>query len=56
MDVPDYKVGPGLLWVSDGWGAESEGFKTLSTPFLKAGEASHLASLPFLSKPLTVVS
>lgn len=33
MDVPDYKVGLGLLWVSDGWGPESKGFKNFPLAF-----------------------
>lgn len=39
MDVPDYKVGPGLLWASDGWGAR---IRSLQNTFhsLSAGKAS----------------
>lgn len=51
-DVPDYKVGLGLLWASDEWGA---GVRRLHNTFhsLSAREASYLASLPLPSKPLT---
>lgn len=58
LHVPDYKVGLGLLWVSGGWGAWvrrlQNTFHSLSAR--EAGEASHLASLPLLSKPLAAVS
>lgn len=34
IDVPEYRVGPRLLWALTDGGPESEGFETLSTHFL----------------------
>lgn len=60
MDVPDYNVGPGLLWaslVSDGWGAGVRRLQ-ISFPPLSAWEAgaSLTSSHSLPSKALAVVS